>query len=87
MLGPMLDSPNELLRARGDDDPKLCLRPVSLPPLATALWNNGLVAGENEAPEDTRRSDNVGVADNGDVGLLTGLAFREVDMRYLGGVT
>lgn len=31
VLGPTLDSPNELLRANGDD-PKLGLRPVSLPP-------------------------------------------------------
>lgn len=57
MLGPRLDSPNELpnelpievpnelpnellnelLRPRGEDDPKLGRRPVSLPPVATAL--------------------------------------------------
>ena len=87
VLGPMLDSPNELLRPRGDDDPKLCLRPVSLPPFATALWNSGLDAGEKEDPEETRRSERVGVADNGEVCRLAGLALREVDIRYLGGVT
>lgn len=83
----MVDSPNELLRARGDDDPKLCLRPESLGPLPTALWNKGLEAGENGVPEDIRRSENVGVVDKGEVCRLAGLAFREVDMRYLGGVT
>lgn len=65
MLGPMLDmldmldivdSPNELLRARGDEDPMLSLRPDSLPPLATALLNNGLDTGEKGVPEETRRS-------------------------------
>lgn len=87
LLGPMLDSPKELLRASGDDDPKLCLRPVSLPPLLTALWSNGLETGEKGVPEETRRSEKVGVADKGEVWRLAGLALREVDRRYLGGVT
>lgn len=59
MLGPMLDmveSPNELLRARGDEDPMLSLGADSRPPLATALLNNGLETGEKGVPEETRRS-------------------------------
>lgn len=91
--GPMLDmldivdSPNELLRPRGDEDPKLCRRPVmSLPPFATALWSKGLDAGEKEDPEEPRRSERVGVAFIGDVCRLEGLALRVVDIRYLGGV-
>lgn len=92
MLGPMLDmvemldivdSPNELLRARGDEDPMLSLRPDSRPP-ATALLNKGLDAGENGVPEETRRSVKVGVEVRGEVVwrlALTGLALREVDRR------
>jgi hypothetical protein len=91
VLGPRLDSLNELLnellRPRGDDDPKLGRRPVSLPPLATALWNNGLEAGEKGVPDETRRSENVGVADKGEPLWLAGLPLREVDTRYRGGVT
>lgn len=84
----MLDSPNEDLRARGDDDPKLCLRPVSRPPFDTALWSKGLEAGEKGVPEETRRSEKLALADSGEeLGMLTGLAFRDVDNRYLGGVT
>lgn len=80
----MVDSPNELLRARGDEDPMLSLRPDSRPPVATALLNKGLDAGENGVPEETRRSVYVGVEDNGEVPwrlALTGLALREVDRR------
>ena len=83
----IVDSPNELLRPRGDEDPKLCRRPVvSLPPFATALWSKGLDVGEKEDPEETRRSKRVGVAFIGDVCRLEGLALRVVDIRYLGGV-
>ena len=99
MLGPMLDmvemldtvdSPNELLRARGDEDPTLSLRPDSRPPVATALLNKGLETGENGVPEETRRSVKVGVEVRGEEVwrlALTGLALREVDRRYRGGVT
>lgn len=78
VLGAMVDSPNELLnellkellnellRARGEEDPKLCRRPVSLPPVGNALWSNGLDAGEKVAPDETRRSEKVGVADRGE---------------------
>lgn len=90
MLGPildildMVDSPNELLRARGDEDPILSLRPDSRPPLAIVLLNKGLDAGENGLPEETRWSVYLEVEDNGEVAwrlALTGLAFRDVDRR------
>ncbi len=90
MLGPildmldMVDSPNELLRARGDDDPILSLRPDSRPPLAIVLLNKGLDVGENGVPEETRRSVYVGVEVSGEAAwrlALTGLALREVERR------
>jgi len=37
-------------------------------------------------PDETRRSENVGVADKGEPLWLAGLPLREVDTRYLGGV-
>ena len=82
---------NELLRARGEDDPKLCLRPLPAPPsVATALLNSGLDAGE-KGPDETRRPDNPAFAESGEDGLrpvaLAGLALRDVDTRYRGGVT
>lgn len=88
VLGPILDSLNEELRAKGDSDPMLCLRPLSLPPLGTALCNNGLDTGENGVPVETRRSEKLAPADNGEaLCLLAGLALRDVDSLYLGGVT
>lgn len=83
--------PNALLLARGDDDPTLCLRPPLAPQsFETTLWKSGLDAGE-KGPDETRRPDSPGVADNGEEGLppaaLAGLPLREVDTRYRGGVT
>lgn len=95
---PMLkvDSPNELLRARGDVDPKLwdpklwrCTDSLfPLPPLETALYNRGLETGEKGVPTEGRRSERLAFAeDMGEPCLLAGLALREVERRYLGGVT
>lgn len=90
MLGPILDmldtvdSPKELLLARGDEDPILSLRPDSRPPLFMVLLSKGLDAGEKGVPEETRRSVYVEVEANGEVVwrlALIGLALREVDRR------
>lgn len=81
-----LDSRKGELRPRGDGEPKLGLRPFSLPPFETALWSNGLVEGENNAPDDTLRPEALALVDKGDALLLAGLAARDPESRYLGGV-
>lgn len=91
MLDPRLDSlkVDSLkgeLRPSGDGEPKLGLRPLSLPPFETALWSNGLVEGENNAPDDTLRPEALALVDKGDAPLLAGLAARDPESRYFGGV-
>lgn len=57
VAGPILDSRNVSRRGElrpSGDDPKLCLRPVSLLPFDTALYSNGLFDGEKEAPPEAR---------------------------------
>ena len=75
------------LRPSVDEAPKLGLRPPSFPPVATNFCINGLGEGEKEAPDDSLRPDAVALADNGEPDLLAGLAFRDAESRYLGGVT
>jgi hypothetical protein len=48
----MIDSLKDELRPSGEEDPKLGLRPVSLPPFATILCNRGLGDGEKGVPEE-----------------------------------
>lgn len=76
-----------MLRPSGDEDPKLGLRPLSFPLLLTNFWNSGLGEGEKAGPEDTLRPEAPALADSGDPDLLAGLAPRDVERRYLGGVT
>lgn len=82
----MVDSPNRELRPNEVEDPKLGRRPLSLPPFDTALWNNGLVEGEKDAPDDSRRPEAPVLLDKGDAALLAELAVRDAERRYFGGV-
>ena len=75
------------LRPSGDEDPKLGLRPLSLLPFVTTLCNNGLGEGEKEGPDDSLCPEAPALADKGEPDLLAGLAFRDAESRYLGGVT
>lgn len=72
---------------RGEEEPKLCLRPFSMPALANFLCNSGLGEGENGVFDENRRLEALALADNGDPEKLAGLAALEPDTRYFGGVT
>ena len=93
-----MDSFNEELRPSDAGVPKLCrpptgegdpmpvlgpLLPLSLFPLATALCSNGLGEGEKGMRGETLAR----LADPGDEPILRGLALRDPERRYFGGVT
>lgn len=83
----MLDSPKSELRLNVEEEPKLGRRPLSLPPLETALYSSGLVDGENDAPDESLRPERPALPDRGDdAPLLAGVAVLEAESRYLGGV-
>lgn len=79
------DEDQKLPRATGED-PKLGLCTLPLFPLAIARCNNGLVEGEKEAPAEYVLLERL-LADAGDGLVLNGLAGRDTERRYLGGVT
>lgn len=53
------------------------------------MYSKGLETGEKGVPIEDRRPEKLGFpdVDDGEPCLLAGLAFREVERRYLGGVT